>query len=154
MQTDYTTKSQAGAERYRLQLERVSFRSAPNAAGKSLHSRLLDRCPRIIPLPTRLFLSNQVAMPATRRSPLDFKMIQLIVNGQSRCFPAGDRVEAQDDDSSKGVLNISQVLEHMGLQGKRIAVERNGEIVPRSKFGQSMLVDGDRVEIVVAVGGG
>jgi sulfur carrier protein len=81
-------------------------------------------------------------------------MIQLTVNGQSRCFPAGDRVEAQGDDSSKRVLNISQLLEHMGLQGKRIAVERNGEIVPRSKFGQSMLVDGDRLEIVVAVGGG
>jgi sulfur carrier protein len=93
-------------------------------------------------------------MPATRRSPLDFRMIQLTVNGQSRCFPAGDRVEAQGDDSSKRVLNISQLLEHMGLQGKRIAVERNGEIVPRSKFAQSMLVDGDRLEIVVAVGGG
>jgi sulfur carrier protein len=81
-------------------------------------------------------------------------MIQLTVNGQSRCFPPRDRTEAQDDDSSGRVLNISQLLEHMGLQGKRIAVERNGEIVPRSKFGQSMLVDGDRLEIVVAVGGG
>jgi sulfur carrier protein len=85
---------------------------------------------------------------------LDFKMIQLIVNGQSRCFPARDRAEAQDDDSSGRGLNITQLLEHMGLQGKRIAVERNGEIVPRSKFGQPMLVDGDRLEIVVAVGGG
>jgi sulfur carrier protein len=40
------------------------------------------------------------------------------------------------------------------LQGKRIAVERNGEIVPRSQFGEQMLADGDRLEIVVAVGGG
>jgi sulfur carrier protein len=94
------------------------------------------------------------AMPATRQSPPDFKMIQLIINGQSRCFPAGDHLEAQDDDSSKRVLNITALLEHMGLQGKRIAVERNGEIVPRSKFGQPMLIDGDRLEIVVAVGGG
>ncbi|MBL8406345.1 MAG: sulfur carrier protein ThiS, partial [Candidatus Accumulibacter sp.] len=38
--------------------------------------------------------------------------------------------------------------------GKRIAVERNGEIVPRSRHGETMLADGDRVEIVVAVGGG
>ena len=52
------------------------------------------------------------------------------------------------------VLNITHLLEHMGLQGKRIAVERNGEIVPRSKFDQPMLADGDRLEIVVAVGGG
>jgi sulfur carrier protein len=88
------------------------------------------------------------------QSSLDFKMIQLIVNGQPQCIPASDRAEAQDDDSSERVLNISQLLEHMGLQGKRIAVERNGEIVPRSKFDQPMLVCGDRLEIVVAVGGG
>jgi sulfur carrier protein len=81
-------------------------------------------------------------------------MIQLIVNGQSRYFPAGEGGKAQPDDSSGGVLNITQLLEHMGLQGKRIAVERNGEIIPRSKFSQPMLVDGDSLEIVVAVGGG
>jgi sulfur carrier protein len=81
-------------------------------------------------------------------------MIQLIVNGQSRCFPGGDRGEAQDHECSIRVLNITELLEHMGLQGKRVAVERNGEIVPRSRFGQPMLVDGDRLEIVVAVGGG
>jgi sulfur carrier protein len=42
----------------------------------------------------------------------------------------------------------------MGLSGKRIALERNGEIVPRSSFTQRMLTDGDKLEIVVAVGGG
>ncbi|ODT84285.1 MAG: thiamine biosynthesis protein ThiS [Nitrosomonadales bacterium SCN 54-20] len=51
-------------------------------------------------------------------------------------------------------MNIRQLLEHMGLQGKRIAVERNGEIVPRSQFDQPMLASGDKLEIVVAVGGG
>lgn len=81
-------------------------------------------------------------------------MIQLIVNGQSRCFPTGNRAETQDQESSARVLNITDLLEHMGLQGKRIAIERNGEIVPRSKFDQPMLADGDRLEIVVAVGGG
>jgi sulfur carrier protein len=42
----------------------------------------------------------------------------------------------------------------MALQNKRIAVERNGEIVPRSQFAEQMLTNGDRLEIVVAVGGG
>ena len=42
----------------------------------------------------------------------------------------------------------------MDLAGKRIALERNGEIVPRSRFGEVRIVDGDRLEIVVAVGGG
>jgi sulfur carrier protein len=35
-----------------------------------------------------------------------------------------------------------------------VALERNGEIVPRSRFGEQQVADGDRLEIVVAVGGG
>ncbi|MHB1293320.1 MAG: sulfur carrier protein ThiS, partial [Sulfuricella sp.] len=50
--------------------------------------------------------------------------------------------------------NLSQLLEILDLTGKRVAVERNGEIVPRSQFGETMLSDGDKLEIVVAVGGG
>jgi sulfur carrier protein len=42
----------------------------------------------------------------------------------------------------------------MALAGRRVAVERNGEIVPRSTHAQVVLAEGDRVEIVVAVGGG
>ena len=42
----------------------------------------------------------------------------------------------------------------MQLTGKRVAVERNGEIVPRSQYAQIDLRDGDQLEIVVAVGGG
>lgn len=42
----------------------------------------------------------------------------------------------------------------MQLGNKRIALERNGEIVPRGQFNQQILVDGDKLEIVVAVGGG
>ena len=42
----------------------------------------------------------------------------------------------------------------MALAGKKIAVERNGEIVPRGSHGATLLADGDRLEIVVAVGGG
>ena len=69
-----------------------------------------------------------------------FKMIQLIINGQMQHF-----------DST---LNVSQLLEHLTLNNKRIAIEYNGQIVPRSKFKEQTLVDGDQLEIVVAVGGG
>ena len=81
------------------------------------------------------------------------KMIQLIVNGQPQLVPLPQETGMASKPDHQ-ILNITQLLEHMGLQGKRIAVERNGEIVPRSKFNQPMLADGDRLEIVVAVGGG
>ena len=42
----------------------------------------------------------------------------------------------------------------MALEGKKVAVERNGEIVPRGVHASTLLADGDRLEIVVAVGGG
>ena len=42
----------------------------------------------------------------------------------------------------------------MGLEGKRIAIERNGEIVPRTAFAETGLFTGDRLEIVGPVGGG
>ncbi|WP_298013642.1 sulfur carrier protein ThiS [uncultured Castellaniella sp.] len=52
------------------------------------------------------------------------------------------------------VRTVQDLIVHLGYQGKRIAVERNGDIVPRSQHGQTALADGDRLEIVVAVGGG
>jgi sulfur carrier protein len=51
-------------------------------------------------------------------------------------------------------LSCAELIARLELAGKRIAVERNGEIVPRSRLPQQMLADGDRLEIVVAVGGG
>jgi sulfur carrier protein len=51
-------------------------------------------------------------------------------------------------------ISIASLIEEMGLAGKRIALERNGEIVPRSTFATQQLADGDRLEVVVAVGGG
>ena len=51
-------------------------------------------------------------------------------------------------------LRVDQLVDTLGLAGKRIAVECNGEIVPRSRFGSHAVADGDRLEIVVAVGGG
>ena len=66
--------------------------------------------------------------------------IRIVLNGAPREFPAP--------------LTFTQLLDELDLAGRRLAVERNGEIVPRSRFGESRLADGDRVEVVVAVGGG
>ena len=49
---------------------------------------------------------------------------------------------------------VSALLEQMQLTGKRLAVERNGEIVPKSRHAETQLAAGDKLEIVVAVGGG
>ncbi len=51
-------------------------------------------------------------------------------------------------------LTVAALVEALGYVGKRIAVERNGEIVPRGRHADVVLADGDRLEIVVAVGGG
>ena len=67
-------------------------------------------------------------------------MIEVNVNGAVRRFEP-------DTD-------IAALLERLQLAGKRVAVERNGEIVPRSTFAAQQLADGDRLEVVVAVGGG
>jgi len=67
-------------------------------------------------------------------------MISLTINGEHREFD--------------GPLNCAQLINELALAGKRIALERNGEIVPRSRYAQQPLMEGDRLEIVVAVGGG
>lgn len=51
-------------------------------------------------------------------------------------------------------LSISALVESLGYKDKRIAVERNGHIVPKGQHAQVNLDDGDEIEIVVAVGGG
>ena len=67
-------------------------------------------------------------------------MIQLIINGQTERL-------AQP-------TTVLGLLEARQLAGKRLAVERNGEIVPKGRHAETQLADGDRLEIVVAVGGG
>lgn len=52
------------------------------------------------------------------------------------------------------VRSVADLLEEMGLAGKRVAVEKNGLIVPRSRFDREPVVDHDRFEIVQAIGGG
>ncbi|OIQ95221.1 sulfur carrier protein ThiS [mine drainage metagenome] len=68
------------------------------------------------------------------------KVITVSINGEPRQLPAN--------------MAIASLIDEMGLTGKRIALERNGEIVPRSTFTTQSLSAGDKLEIVVAVGGG
>ena len=58
---------------------------------------------------------------------------------------------ATDVDDARTVADL---VVRLGLLDKRIAVERNGEIVPRSRYANTSLSRGDRLEIVGAVGGG
>ncbi|HTT41001.1 MAG TPA: sulfur carrier protein ThiS [Burkholderiales bacterium] len=66
--------------------------------------------------------------------------MSLTINGTARRFD--------------GPLSVAELLERLELTGKRIALERNGEIVPRGSFQEQRLADGDKLEVVVAVGGG
>ncbi|WP_273203192.1 sulfur carrier protein ThiS [Marinobacter subterrani] len=66
--------------------------------------------------------------------------MQVDVNGESMELPAG--------------ATIATLIETMALTGKRLAVEVNEDIVPRSQHPDFTLSDGDRVEIVHAIGGG
>lgn len=50
--------------------------------------------------------------------------------------------------------SVSDLLEQLELKGKRIAIELNGEILPRSRHPEQCLEDGDQLEIVHAIGGG
>lgn len=59
--------------------------------------------------------------------------------------------EAHPLDSS---ISLADLVERLGLTGKRLAIELNLEIVPRSQYADTHLNDGDRVEIVHAIGGG
>ena len=67
-------------------------------------------------------------------------MITVHINGTARELP----------DS----CSIARLVEELGYAGKRIALEKNGDIVPRSQYAEHKVCDGDRLEIVVAVGGG
>ena len=56
--------------------------------------------------------------------------------------------------SGAEIVTVAQLVESLDLTGKRIAIEKNGEIIPRSQHAETRLASGDRLEIVVAVGGG
>lgn len=65
----------------------------------------------------------------------------LIINGKTRSFDATN-------------FSVAHLVKNLDLEGKRLAIECNGEIVPRSQFADRQLADGDKLEIVGAVGGG
>ena len=67
-------------------------------------------------------------------------MLSLTVNGEPRSAPAGTRVTG--------------LVAQLGLAGRRVAVAIGREVVPRSEHALRELRDGDRVEILEAVGGG
>lgn len=53
-----------------------------------------------------------------------------------------------------GIANIADLVSALGLDARKVAVERNLEIAPRSTYADTALADGDRIEIVTFIGGG
>ena len=72
---------------------------------------------------------------------VNIQLIQIIINGKAREF-------------EPTISTLADLVEKLGLTGKRLAIERNGEIVPKSTFVEVQLEQGDTLEIVGAVGGG
>lgn len=66
--------------------------------------------------------------------------ITLSLNGETKTYPAP--------------LSVAELLGLLELDTRKVAVERNEEIVPRSAYQQTQLQDGDRLEIVHFIGGG
>lgn len=66
--------------------------------------------------------------------------MKLWVNGEERTIEA--------------VTDVAGLVAALGLDGRKVAVERNLEIVPRSIYGKTPVADGDRIEIVHFIGGG
>lgn len=66
--------------------------------------------------------------------------MRLLINGEERRFP--------------GLSDVAALVIALGLDPRKVAVERNLEIVPRSIYAQTALADGDRIEIVHFIGGG
>ncbi len=66
--------------------------------------------------------------------------MQVIINGESRDVPEA--------------ITATQLIDLLELGGKRIAIESNQEIVPRSAFETHSFKPGDQIEIVQAIGGG
>jgi thiazole synthase/sulfur carrier protein len=66
--------------------------------------------------------------------------MRLTINGEERAFSA--------------VSDVAALVAALGLDCRKVAVERNLEIVPRSAYAATGLADGDRIEIVHFIGGG
>ena len=68
-------------------------------------------------------------------------MLSITLNGSPRTL-------------SVPLTTLADLIRDLAIEGKRIAVEKNGEIVPKSRYADTLVGDGDRIEIVGAVGGG
>lgn len=66
--------------------------------------------------------------------------IAVVINGQARTVNEGTTVES--------------LISDLGLGDRKVAVERNRTVVPRAQHATTVLVDGDRLEVVTFVGGG
>jgi thiamine biosynthesis protein ThiS len=66
--------------------------------------------------------------------------IEVVINGEARTVPQGTTVAA--------------LIGELGLGDRRVAVERNREVVPRAQHATTVLLAGDRLELVTFVGGG
>lgn len=54
----------------------------------------------------------------------------------------------------EGVSTLAELVEQQGLAGRRVAIEINGEIIPRAEHASTALAERDEIEIVHAIGGG
>jgi sulfur carrier protein len=68
------------------------------------------------------------------------EMVTIQVNGEPREVPNG--------------LNVNELVTQLGLTANRLAIERNLELLPRAKWGTTIVSGNDRFEIVHLVGGG
>lgn len=82
-------------------------------------------------------------MAAGYRLPVATTSIRIQLNGAPRELPA-----------EGGTTSVAGLLEALDLAGKRVAVELNGDVVPRAEHATRTLGDGDTVEVVTFVGGG
>ena len=64
------------------------------------------------------------------------------------------RIQVNGEHREVEAATVLALVEELGLDVRKVAVERNLEIVPRSLHATTALVDGDRVELVQFVGGG
>ena len=64
------------------------------------------------------------------------------------------QIQVNGDTREVAAVTILGLVEEMGLDPRKVAVERNLEIVPRSLHGETQLAEGDRIELVIFVGGG
>ena len=78
--------------------------------------------------------------PESQTDPDALEILQVLVNGEPQTLPSPGRV--------------CDLLEVLGMTGRRVAVAVNRHVVARSAYAETALSDGDRIEILEAVGGG